>query len=296
MCKLRVVARPFIVCEVGSGVTAKFWHDNWIGLGPLIEVIGPLGPRTVGLPIDVVVRDALRGRSWWIASSRSRNPIIVQLKNLLPEAQGLLDCQHDDSFLWKTDLHAQSNRFSAPRTWSALHPQSHTVPWHKAVWFKNHVPKHAFICWVVAWNKLHTRDRLQNWGLSIPAECLLCNAHDDSRAHLFFECQFSGVVWRFFTASTNLNPPAQLMDCLNWLLSPSREKNICLIIRLAFQACVYAIWRERNQRLHSGVSRSTESILKDIQLTIRARLDPLSRSTAHQPNALSLLGTWFSLF
>jgi len=86
------------------------------------------------------------------------------------------------------------------------------------------------------------------------------------------------------------------MDCLIWLLSPSRDKNICLIIRLAFQACVYAIWRERNQRLHSGVSRSTESILKDIQLTIRARLDPLSRSTAHLPNALSLLGTWFSLF
>jgi len=79
LCKLREVARPFVVCDVGSGVTAKFWHDNWSGHGPLIDLVGPLGPQTVGLPIDNVVRDALRNMSWWIDSSRSRSPIINQL-------------------------------------------------------------------------------------------------------------------------------------------------------------------------------------------------------------------------
>ncbi|KAG7656588.1 Reverse transcriptase zinc-binding domain [Arabidopsis suecica] len=263
LCKLREVARPFVVCDVGSGVTAKFWHDNWTGHGPLIDLVGPLGPQTVGLPIDAV---------------------------------GLIDCQHDDSFIWKTDLHAPSNIFSAAKTWLALHPQNHIVPWYKAVWFKNHVPKHAFICWVVAWNRLHTRDRLRSWGLSIPAVCLLCNSHDESRAHLFFECPFCGAVWRFFTGRANLFPPAQLMYCLIWLLNPSRDKNTTLIIRLAFQASVYAIWRERNLCLHTGVARVFDSVLKDIQLTIRARLDPISRITELHPSAPSVLRTWFSLF
>ncbi|KAL9308684.1 putative RNA-directed DNA polymerase [Arabidopsis thaliana] len=296
LCKLREVARPFVVCDVGSGVTAKFWHDNWTGHGPLIDLVGPLGPQTVGLPIDAVVTDALRNRSWWIESSRSRSPIINQLRNLLPVAEGLIDCQHDDSFIWKMDLHAPSNIFSAAKTWLALHPQNHIVPWYKAVWFKNHVPKHAFICWVVAWNRLHTRDRLRSWGLSIPTVCLLCNSHDESRAHLFFECPFCGAVWRFFTGRANLFPPAQLMYCLIWLLNPSRDKNTTLIIRLAFQASVYAIWRERNLCLHTGVARVFDSVLKDIQLTIRARLDPISRITELHPSAPSVLRTWFSLF
>ncbi|KAG7568139.1 Endonuclease/exonuclease/phosphatase superfamily [Arabidopsis thaliana x Arabidopsis arenosa] len=61
LCKLRPIARPFLVCEVGSGVTAKFWLDNWTGLGPLIDITGPLGPEVTGLPLESVVRDAVRG-------------------------------------------------------------------------------------------------------------------------------------------------------------------------------------------------------------------------------------------
>ena len=61
LCKLRQIARPFIICEVGSGITASFWQDNWNGHGPLINLTGLIGPLMAGLPIDAVVRDAIRG-------------------------------------------------------------------------------------------------------------------------------------------------------------------------------------------------------------------------------------------
>lgn len=202
------MARNFIVCDVGSGETARFWHDNWTGHGPLIDLLGPLGPRTVGLSSNAVVRDAVRDRQWWIATSRSRNPLITLLKNSLPSVESLLDCEHDDSYLWKPDHRAPSNNFSTANTWRAMNPQNHIVPWHKAVWFKDHIPKHAFICWVVAWNRLHTRDRLRNWGLAVPASCILCNDLVESRAHLFFDCPFSSEVWSFFTSRANLIPPS----------------------------------------------------------------------------------------
>lgn len=43
LCKLRPIARPFIQCRLGSGITARFWLDNWTSLGPLIDVVERMG-------------------------------------------------------------------------------------------------------------------------------------------------------------------------------------------------------------------------------------------------------------
>lgn len=296
LCKLRPLARPFIVCEVGSGVTAKFWYNNWTGLGPLIDMAGPRAPQTVGLPSDAVVRDAIRGGDWWISTSRSRNPIILMLKNALPHPEGMIGSQHDDVYLWQTGQQAPSNIFSTTKTWLALHPHTTIVAWSKSVWFKDRIPKHAFISWVVAWNRLHTRDRLSRWGLTVPTNCILCNLQEESRDHLFFECEFSSEIWTFFTMRTNLNPPPRFMDCLLWLQTASRDKHVSLIIKLLFQASIYSIWQERNARIHSSISKPAAVLIKEIQLTLRARLDPLSRVPRSQSSPVSVLAAWFSMF
>lgn len=214
LCKLRPLARPFLVCELGSGITARFWQYNWTGLGPLLDIIGPLCPQISGLPLDSVVRDAVRGSSWRISSSRSRNHIISLLNSILPSLENMIETQHDDSYLWKIDHHAPSNTFSATKTWLALFPPIATVTWSKSVWFKGNIPKHAFISWVAAWNRLYTRDRLRRWGLTVPATCVLCNTQPESRDHLFFECSFSSSIWRYFTSRARLNPPIHYMGTL----------------------------------------------------------------------------------
>lgn len=38
ICKMRTLASPMVVCEVGSGIFASFWQDNWTSRGPLIEL------------------------------------------------------------------------------------------------------------------------------------------------------------------------------------------------------------------------------------------------------------------
>ncbi|KAG7561138.1 Reverse transcriptase zinc-binding domain [Arabidopsis thaliana x Arabidopsis arenosa] len=296
LCKLRVLARPFVVCEIGTGQTASFWQDNWTGLGPLIDITGPSGPQVVGMPLTSLVRDALRGRGWWLSSSRSRNPIIALLKDSLPVAENMIDSLHDDIYLWKPDHHAPSNIFSTEKTWTALNPNGVPVTWHKSVWFKDHIPKHAFICWVVAWNRLHTRDRLRSWGLNISPSCVLCNASLETRDHLFFECGFSMQVWSYFTARTNLTPPIPFMSCLSWVRSASRDKNIALIIKLIFQASIYLIWKERNLRIHTSTSTPPSVTIKAIKQLLRARLDPLTRMQRNATPGNTLLSSWFRLF
>ena len=39
------------------------------------------------------------------------------------------------------------------------------VEWHKLVWFKQHIPRHAIITWLVCKNSLATKDRLFKWGM-----------------------------------------------------------------------------------------------------------------------------------
>lgn len=201
LCRLRSLARPFVICEVGSGFKASFWIDNWTGLGPLIDLTGENGPRTSGLPIQAVVADAIRLGNWWLVSSRSRSPIITLLKSCLPQVNQIVSSESGDVYRWKIGNNAPSSSFSASKTWDHLHPIQSVVPWHKGVWFKDRVPKHAFGCWVVARNRMLTQDRLRRWGLEVSPLCLLCNSENESRQHLFFDCSFSKEIWSFFTTA-----------------------------------------------------------------------------------------------
>ncbi|KAL0682171.1 hypothetical protein Bca4012_049018 [Brassica carinata] len=102
----------------------------------------------------------------------------------------------------------------------------------------------------------------------------------------------------------NLQPPQSFESTLSWLSRTSSNSHLVLIIRFIYQASKYAIWKERNSRIHNSTSRPPEAIITDIKDFLRLRLDPLSRSLAAAASAASsfsnppvtLMGTWFSLF
>lgn len=148
-------------------------------------------------------------------------------------------------------------------------------------WFKGRIPKHDFLVWVLARVRLH-----------VPLECPLCSTNMESRQHLFFDCAFSSEVWSFFYSRLHLLPPSLLDDGIRWLKDPSRDSNIVFIVRLAFQACIYGIWRERNTRLHSQVSRPAAVVISEICLILRAKLDILSREQRNLPSTVTYLSNW----
>lgn len=177
-----------------------------------------------------------------------------------------------------------------------MHPSPSQVKWHKAVWFADRVLKHSFIAWIAARDRMVTRDKLIRWGLSVPSACVLCSGNDENRQHLFFDCLFSSQVWLFFVSRLQLNPPLGFMEVLRWLKSPSRDRNVTLIIRLIHQAVLYLIWKERNSRIHSAVEKPPGSIIAEIKQTIRLRLDPIARRQVISPGQSSVLAVWLSFF
>lgn len=283
-------------CELGSGITASFWHDSWTSIGPLIELLGESAPRVTGLNIDAAVADALNENGWWLERSRSRNPVIVFLRENLPCAQEILISEVDDKYVWCPVEGRGTGNFSSSDTWKALHPNLREVFWHKAVWFTDRIPKHAFIAWVAARDRMVTRDRLIGWGLIVPSNCVLCVGHDENRQHLFFDCAYSSRVWSFFCSRLQLVPPQGFDAILRWLCAPSRDKNITLIVRLIHQAVLYLLWKERNNRIHSAVEKPAGTLIAEIQQIIRLRLDPIARRQNNSVGQHSVLSTWFSFF
>lgn len=286
------------MCKVGSGISCKFWTDDWTGLGPLLDLAGETGPRVTGLQRHASVADAILGDDWWISRSRSRNNIIQLVRECLPSPLVVNRDPHadDDTFLWKIGDSQASGFFSASKTWRHLNPVGPKVDWHDAIWFKGRIPKHAFISWVNVRHRLHTRDRLLRWGLNVPSLCLLCNIFDESRQHLFFDCSYAAAIWNFFTSKAQVTHPPLFDDLVIWLKNPIRDKNIATILRIAFQASVYVVWKERNSRLHTASSRPASALLMDLKNLIRCRLDPLSREQRIIPPNVSFLATWFGTF
>ena len=214
LCNLRYIARPMLISEVGNGSAASFWHDNWTSLGPFIDLTWPRGPGVTGLNVDAVVAEAFIDGTWWLRRSRSRNRVISLIRECLPDAAPICSSEANDIYLWKPGNRVASSSFSTADTWAELHPQGEAVFWHRQVWFQGRIPKHAFITWAIARNRLGTRDRMRSWGLQVPATCILCNVADETRQHLFFDCSFSLEVWAFFCSRLNINPPALFEDAL----------------------------------------------------------------------------------
>jgi len=143
---------------------------------------------------------------------------------------------------------------------------------------------------------LHTRDRMRSWGISIPTDCVLCSGSSESRDHLFFECDFSLAVWSHFRNRTRLSPPVPFMACLLWINSASCDANLCLIIKLVFQASIYLLWKERNRRIHSHAPRTFALIIEELKVILWSKLDPISRRSEFDSPGSSLLSTWFRFF
>lgn len=265
---------------------------------PIIDITGVAGPRVSGIAISSVVFEAVRDGTWNLP--RGRHPIVQLLRTCLQSHSPPLSSEiGEDYYLWKTDSAQAQGTFSSSKTWRHLHPTGPSVPWHSQVWFKEKIPKLAFLFWLTVQNRLTTRDRLRSWNLPVPTSCLLCHSGEESRDHLFFQCTFSQVLLSDFFAPFNPPTSSSFSSLLIWIKSPATNRKLIAICKIVFHALVYYIWMERNTRLHSSSIRSEIQIKREIQLLLRRRLAGLDRAAASSstsPNQETYLSLWFANF
>lgn len=137
-----------------------------------------------------------------------------------------------------------------------------------------------------------TRDRLLKWGLTIDPSCLLCNASPESRSHLFFNCSFSGAIWDVISSRCNFPSSRNWDTLLSQLKVYSISKPNRKLLLIAWQASIYFVWTERNNRLHRNNYKSVDTLVREADLLVRNRIASIRLSNSRQ--ASQMLQIWFS--
>lgn len=144
--------------------------------------------------------------------------------------------------------------------------------WFAAVWSSRSIPRQSFHAWLVVLNRIPTRDRLISWGLQVPPLCLLCNIKDESRDHLYWECDYAYDLWRIVAGRCRFIPDRDWEDSLEQMVSLPPPAATRSLILLGWQATMYWIWNERNARLHANQFRSIDALFSIIDHQVRNKL------------------------
>lgn len=83
---------------------------------------------------------------------------------LVSQSLAQFNANNNDSAYWT--LHG-SGQYTSASAKEALREHRSNVMWYKLVRSKGHVPKQAFILWMVCKGKLLTKAKLRNWGYVI---------------------------------------------------------------------------------------------------------------------------------
>ncbi|XP_009119485.2 uncharacterized protein LOC103844457 [Brassica rapa] len=275
--------------EIGNGKATLFWLDNWLQVGRLINITGASGTQVLGISRYATVSEVASGGQWNIRRCRGYHlrAMIACINSVPAPAEDAAD----DRRLWRHGDEDYKPTFSSKATWEQLWVPNPSLPWCKAVWFPHSIPRFAFITWLAFQDRLSTGARSRAWGCVQP--CLLCGEPDETRDHLFFACPYLFTVWIDlvgFLLGSRVNPDWNVTVAS--LLSPRRREIDTCLLKLALQASIHSIWRERNSRRHQGNLLSADQMVRYIDKTIRNRISSLRK---RKPNFYGdMMQRWLS--
>ncbi|XP_010532446.1 PREDICTED: uncharacterized protein LOC104808463 [Tarenaya hassleriana] len=163
----------------------------------------PKGPRLLGVPRLALVSDVYSASGWSLPPARG-----PEVERLHLEIFGLsmtTRAASPDHFYWSPSHSTDSlPSFFSKTVWRQNQQLPPPLSGYKSVWFSGATPKHAFMVWLTARNRLPARDRLNYWGLNISPFCLLCNDEDESTGHLYFNCGYTIALWTSIFAPSHI--------------------------------------------------------------------------------------------
>ena len=232
--KSRIEARKLISYEVGDGNNIFLWHNKWHPNGVLLEEYGHRIIYDATSTFNAKVSSVLRNKEWVWRPARSEN--LVEIQSKLSQIQ-IMDY---DRAIWSISA---SGNFSCAATWEHFRTKGEEVNWWKLIWFKEAIPKHSFIGWLVIRNRLSKKASLMEWVLGGDSACLYCRQSIENRDHLFFKCSFTSRIWKQIMALCLVsNTPDDWHSILRWGIVNLKGKSFrASICKVAWWATVYHV-------------------------------------------------------
>ena len=130
-------------------------------------------------------------------------------------------------------------------------------------------------------------------GISVREICCNCKEEMEIRDHLFFGCSYAKCIWKQILQLCGLNRDVgSWLEELEWAIQRIKGKAlISIVLRIAWKAFIYFVWRERNRRLHNDLSENPEKLLARIKEVVRIKLTSLTNIAADDVNR-NLFCSW----
>nr|XP_043619603.1 uncharacterized protein LOC122591396 [Erigeron canadensis] len=146
--------------------------------------------------------------------------------------------------------------------------------WKNVIWFRQFIPRHAFILWLVVQEKLLTQDKMVIWKQNAEYKCVFCNEFADSHEHLFYKCRYIGEIWKLLSQRFyQMQQVDSLHEVIRILARDKENNNLGVVVnRIMVVAAVYYIWQERNARIFRSQERNKEGLSQIIRDSVRTQL------------------------
>lgn len=162
-------------------------------------------------------------------------------------------------------------KFSMKTAYKILSGDFEKVRWKRLICNNPATPKSKFIMWLTLHNKLATVDRVSKWGVQCDTQCCLCLTELESVQHLFFYCKYVAEVWSGINIQMgNRSGRAQFQNHVGQACKSSRKKSRMIMVML-FTECVYAIWRQRNNKIFRNHCKTPQDVIREILFRVTAR-------------------------
>nr|XP_043625498.1 uncharacterized protein LOC122596919 [Erigeron canadensis] len=261
------------------------WYDNWCPQGPLSNFITKRVLYDARLDVGTKVVSMINDGKWmWPEGWEDNFDILKEIS--VP----ILQLDKKDKVVW-VNRNMQQVEFSTTQAWQDLRCNWPTVEWKDVVWFKQLVPRHAFMLWLALQEKLMTQDRIARWK-QISMQCSLCRNGIESHKHLFFKCKFTEEIWnRLSSLRWNMKDHTDLQDIVQEIKVSRGRNNFGVVVnKLILAAAIYYIWQERNHRIFQDKERNEEAISNIIKESVRIQL--ISIRVRKTKNVIKISDQW----
>ena len=193
-------AKMGFMWKIGNGQKVKFWEDNWLDTSrlafqfwKLYEIVNKKS-HTVsevwdGSTLKCSFRRTVSEQRWndWLE--------VVQL------ASTITFSFEEDALIW---CFASNGTYSSQSLYRIINFRG-IIPVHvSAIWSLKIPPRVHFFLWLLAKNKLLTRDNLNIRKKLDDVNCLFCS-ENESAHNLFFHCVVSKHIWAMISECLGVN-------------------------------------------------------------------------------------------
>ena len=114
--------------------------------------------------------------------------------------------------------------------------------------------------------------------MNVKRTCCNCQKEKETRDHLFFGYSYAKDIWKKIMQLYGLHRDVGLLAKeLTWAVQRIKGKAlISIILRIAWKAFIYFVWKERNRRLHNELAETAMQLLERVKDVVRIKLADLT--------------------